>query len=470
MDIEPTGASIGLQILLLFILILFNAFFAASEIALISLNDNKLKKMADEGNKKAKRILKLVSDSSNFLATIQIGVTLAGFLASASAASNLSEPLANWLVKVIPSLAARTGLVTSLSMILITIITSYFSLVLGELVPKRIAMQKSEQLSFAFIGVLDFIAIIFKPFVKFLSLSTNFIVRLFGMDPHANEEELTEEEIRMMVDVGGERGVIETIQKDMIDNIFEFDDINAEDVMTPRTDIEAVPEDSTIPEALAIAIEAGYSRLPVYDEDIDNVLGILHVKDLLPFVGMKVPEDVSVKSLMRDTVYVPLTKRCGELFAEMIENRIQVSMVSDEYGGVAGIVTIEDLIESIVGSIQDEYDEEEEEYIHITENEMDVDGAVNLDEFSSKTGIEFPDGDYETLGGFIMDVLGRIPTEDEKAKVSYENIDLTVTKMSERRIERVHIVIHPIDEEDEDEEDEKFSNRFKKDKNEEEEE
>ncbi len=462
MDIEPTGASIGFQILLLFILILLNAFFAASEIALISLNDNKLKKMADEGNKKAKRIVKLVSDSSNFLATIQIGVTLAGFFTAGSAASNLSEPFANWLVKVLPFLSENTSSIQSASFILVTLITSYFTLVLGELVPKRIAMQKSEQLSFAFIRILDIIAKIFKPVVKFLSLSTNFVVRLFGMDPHANEEELTEEEIRMMVDVGGEKGVIEIIQKNMIDNIFEFDDMNAEDIMTPRTDIEAVPVDATIHEALEIAIDAGYSRLPVYDEEIDNVLGILHVKDLLPFVGKEVPKEVTVRGLMRNTVYIPLTKRCGELFAEMLENRIQMSIVADEYGGVSGIVTIEDLIEAIVGNIRDEYDEEEEEYIQMSENEIDVDGSVNLDDLISKTGIEFPEGDYETLGGFIMDVLGRIPTEDENARVEYENIELIVKKMDERRIERVHITIHPIT--DEDEEEEKFSDRFRRDK------
>lgn len=463
MEIESAGSSIGLQILILFILILINAFFAASEIALISLNDNKLKKMADEGNKKAKKILKLLSNSSNFLATIQIGVTLAGFFTAGSAASNLSEPFANGLVKLMPSLSASAGLIKSMSFILVTLITSYFTLVLGELVPKRVAMQRSEKIAFAFIGVLDFIAVVFNPIVNFLSLSTNVVVSLLGMDPNADEEELTEEEIRMMVDVGGERGVIEIIQKNMIDNIFEFDDINAEDIMTPRMDIEAVPIEATIEEALEIAIEAGNSRLPVYEEDIDDVRGILHVKDLLPYVGKRVPEDINVRNIMRETVYVPLTKKCGELFAEMLESKIQMSIVSDEYGGVAGIVTIEDLIESIVGNIQDEYDEEEEDYIQICENEMDVDGSVNIDEFISKTGIELPEGDYETIGGFIMDFLGRIPKEDENVKIKYENIELEVKKMSERRIERVHIKVHPIEEDYTDEdEDDKFGNRFKK--------
>ena len=265
MDADPDPATAGnlwLQFLLLLILILCNAFFAASEIAIISLNDNRLRKMAEEGHKKAKQVLRLTEDSSNFLATIQIGVTLAGFLTSAAAANSLSEPLARWFTSLLPSLQPYYGVVESVSLVLVTLIVSFFSLVLGELVPKRIAMQKAESLSFAVIGVLRVVAIVTRPLVWLLSVSTNLIVRLFGMDPHADEEQVTEEEIRMMVDVGEEKGVIEGAQKEMINNIFEFDDITAEDIMTPRTDVSAVDVADSIEEALRIGVDEGYSRLP----------------------------------------------------------------------------------------------------------------------------------------------------------------------------------------------------------------
>lgn len=437
------SGNLWLQLLLLILLILCNAFFAASEIAIITLNDAKIRKMAEEGHKKARQVLKLTEDSSNFLATIQIGVTLAGFLTSATAASSLSEPLAQWFVGLIPALQPHLGTVSAVSMVVITLIMSYFSLVFGELVPKRIAMQKAEALSFAFIGILRAVAIVTRPFVKLLSVSTNLVVRLFGVDPHADEENVTEEEIRMMVDVGEEKGVIEGVQKDMINNIFEFDDITAADIMTPRTDVEALEVDDTIEDALRIGMDEGFSRVPVYEEDIDHVIGVLYIKDLLPYVGQALPQGVSLRHLARETYFIPDTKKCGELFSEMTEKRIQMAMVVDEYGGLAGIVTMEDLLESIVGNIQDEYDHEEEEVTQTGEHTFELDGSINMEELSELLKVNLPEGEYETLAGFIMDNLGRIPGEDEHPQVVYENVTFTVMEVEDRRIEKVHAEVTP---------------------------
>ena len=448
MDPVPTGSSniIG-QIILLLVLILCNAFFAASEIAIITLNDNKLRKMAEGGHKKAAQVLALVADSSRFLATIQVGVTLAGFLTSASASQTLSEPLAAWFISMVPSASAYAGTVQSVSMVVITLVMSYFSLVFGELVPKRIAMQKAEKLAFGFIGILRVVATVFRPFVKFLSLSTNAMVRLFGMDPHADEEPVTEEEIRMLVDVGEEKGVIEGVQKDMINNIFEFDDLTAGEIMTPRTDVVALDIEDTLQEALTIAMEEGFSRIPVYEEDIDHIIGILHIKDLLPFVGKKMPSDVTLRGLMRETYFVPETKHCGDLFSEMTAKRMQMAVVVDEYGGVAGILSMEDLLESIVGSMQDEFDDEEEEITQIDENAFEVDGSISMEELEDLLHRPMPEGDYETVAGFLMQQLGRIPEPDEHPQVQVENVMFTVQLMDDRRIEEVHIEILPVEEE-----------------------
>jgi len=446
---DASGNLIG-QIILLFVLILCNAFFAASEIAIISLNDAKLAKMAEEGHKKAKQVLALTADSSRFLATIQVGVTLAGFLTSATAAQSLSEPLAAWFIRVVPTAANFAGLVQSVSVIVITLVISYFSLVLGELVPKRIAMQKPEPIAFAFIGMLRFIAACTKPFVKFLALSTNVIVRLCGMDPHADEENVTEEEIRMLVDVGEEKGVIEGSQKEMINNIFEFDDLTVADIMTPRIDVEAVEADDSIDELLTSAVDNGKSRFPVYEEDIDHVIGVLYIKDFLPYIGKPLPEEVTVRSMLRDAMFVPEAKKCVELFSEMTAAHIQMAMVVDEYGGIAGLVTMEDLLEAIVGNMQDEYDNELEEVTQLDEHHYTVEGSTDIEEVADLLDMEIPEGDYETLGGFLMSHIGRVPNSDEHPTVTFKNAVFTVLSMDERRIEKVYIEIEPVADEEAD--------------------
>ncbi|MBR2876971.1 MAG: HlyC/CorC family transporter [Clostridia bacterium] len=452
--ISPNVKSLAWQIPLLIVLILVNAFFAMSEIAVISLNDAKLEKQAEEGNKKAKQVLKLTKNPSKFLSTIQIGVTLAGFLASASAATTLAEMLTTVITN---STNISEAIVSPIAVVLITIMISYFTLVFGELAPKRIGMQIPEKVSFKVVGILRTISKITSPFVKVLSLSTNGIVKLLGFDPNASEEVVTEEEIRMMVDVGQEKGVIEDVQKEMINNIFEFDDLNAGDIMTHRTDVTAVDvEDTNIEDFVSLAIENGYSRIPVYEGEIDNVIGIIYVKDLLKYVGKSLPSKSNLKKLAREAYFIPETKSCGELFTEMSAKKIQMAIVVDEYGGTAGILTLEDLVEAIMGNIQDEYDQEDEEISKIDDNTFTVDGTIDIEEIEELIGKELPEGDYETLAGFIIDQLQFLPKDGEMNEVEFENVKFTVLKVEERRIEKIKVEITPLPPEEEDEDDDEF--------------
>ena len=435
--------SIIFKLVLLFVLIIVNAFFAMSEIAIISLNDNVIDKLAEEGHKKAKQVKKLTDNPSNFLSTIQIGVTLAGFLTSASAATSFAQLLTDALVRL--GTAIPASVINGFSVVLITVIISYFSLVLGELAPKRIAMQKSEKIAYAVVGFLLFFKKITAPFVKVLSASTNLIVRMFGIDPNANEDVVTEEEIRMMVDVGQEKGVIEDQQKEMIDNIFDFDDIDVSDIMTHRTDMFAVEDTDSLRDVVKISIEEGYSRIPVFHEDPDNIIGIVYIKDLLKYISSSLPKDKGPKDVMRKAYYVPFSKNCGELFNEMCEKRVQMAVVVDEYGGTAGIVTMEDLLEAIVGNIQDEYDNEDEEIVAVNENLFTIDGTAAIEEVNERVSDIIPEGDYETLGGFMISRLGFLPKNGDMNTVEYKNLKLTILNVEDRRIGKVRVEILPIE-------------------------
>ena len=451
--------SIIIKIVTLFALIFVNAFFSMSEMAIVTLNDNKIDKMAEQGNKKAKQIKKLTENTSSFLSTIQIGVTLAGFLTSATAAQSFAEMLASAIAKTPVVNAIPVGVISGFSTILITLIMSYFSLVLGELVPKKVAMNKPEKMAFMAAPILTFVAKVTRPIVKFLAFSTNCVLRLMGIDPHADEEVVTEEEIRMMVDVGGEKGVIEDTQIEMINNIFEFDDIDVADIMTHRTDMVCIDDDEPLSEAVKLSIENGFSRIPVFEEDPDNIIGIVYIKDFLKYVGTNLPKTKTVKDMMRPAYYVPETKRCGELFTEMTEKRVQMAVVVDEYGGTAGIVTLEDLLESIVGNIQDEYDQEDEEISIINETTFEVDGITDIEEVEEHTGKKFPDGDYDTIGGYIISVLGFLPQDGEMNEVQFENVKFTVLNVEERRIGKVKVEILPEEKKEEKEEERRFFKR-----------
>ncbi len=448
---DPGPNGIIFKLITLFCLILVNAFFALSEMAIISLNENKLSKATEDGNKKAQKLLKLTTDSTSFLSTIQIGVTFAGFLTSATAATSFAGLLSDWLCKVLAITDKATiSLLEGGSIVVITIALSFFSLVLGELVPKRVALHNPEKVSYAIIGPVTFFKTLFRPFVAILSVTTNLLLHLFGIDPNNDPTAVTEDEIRMLVDAGEENGVIEESQKEMINNIFEFDDIAASEIMTHRTDMIAVDlQDSSFDDVVRLAIEEGCSRIPVYDGDIDDIKGIIHVKDLLRYVGHELPEG-GLNQIIRKAHFVPESKKCGDLFTEMTEKRIQMCIVFDEYGGTAGLVTIEDLIESIVGNIQDEYDDEDEDNIErIDDTTYTVDGTTNVDEVSDLVDVELPEGDYDTIGGLIMSIIGRIPDEGENVAVTIGGCELTVEGVSARRIERVRVKKLPTNSDDE---------------------
>ena len=418
------------HIIILLILILLNAFFAASEMAYVSLNDAKIEKMAKEGNKKAKQIDKMLKTPSKFLATIQIGITLAGFLSSAFASDAFADVLAPVLNSLIPAVSISVW--KSISIVLITIILSFFTLIFGELVPKRIAMKHYEKLSFATIGVIRVLSIITAPFVKLLTVTTNFISKLFGVTE--NEEEIvTEEEIKMMVDQGEESGSIDKTEKEWINNIFELNDITVSEIMTHRTDIVAIDIDTTEEELLDELEEQEYkySRIPVYDETIDEIKGVLYTKDVLKNINKKT---FSVKKIMKEAYFVSQTKLINELFKELQKNKKHIAIIVDEYGGTAGIVTMEDILEELVGNIYDEYDDIEDEYQVLDNNTYMINGSMPIYDVNKLLQAKIPEGDYDTLSGFLQEEMGRIPADEETPVIETEWATFKIEKTEDKRI------------------------------------
>ncbi|WP_338451224.1 hemolysin family protein [Niallia oryzisoli] len=432
------------EILVLIILILLNAFFAASEIALISLNDNKVKLMADSGDKKSIMLHKLIAEPSRFLATIQIGITLAGFMASAFAADSFAGRLALVLYDLGVPLAR--DLLETISLVVITLLLSYFTLVFGELVPKQLAMTKAEPISLFAVTPLTLLSKLTAPFVKLLTLSMNVTVKMFGVDPNAEDDHVTEEEIRMMVDVGEEKGTIQFTEKEMINNIFDFDNKTVSDIMTHRTNISAIPIDADLKDTVHVVNLEKYTRYPVYSEDIDHIVGIFNSKDLLEFLEETHTElkDFNLKEMMRDPYFVLESTKIDHLFNDMQKNNVQMAIVIDEYGGTDGIVTIEDLIEEIVGNIFDEYDEPDEGEPVITkldEYTYLMDGTVSLDDVEDILKKDLPIEEYETLSGFVISLLGYIPIGEEKPTVEYEDVIFTSLETNDRRIMKVKVKV-----------------------------
>lgn len=431
----------GIEIIILAVLIIMNAFFAGSEMALVSLNDNKIKLMAENGDKKAKMVQKLLSEPSRFLATIQIGITLSGLMASAFASRNFVGMMSETIHENV-AFPIDPHLLDVISTVIITLVLSYFALVLGELVPKRLALQKAEQISFLAATPLSILSRITSPFVKLLTLSTNLIVRLFGIDPNIEEEDVTEEEIRMMVDVGQERGTIQETEKEMINNIFEFDNKTVSDIMTHRTNIIAVPSDLTFKEAIHVANVERYTRIPVYEENIDHIIGILNLKDLFHYIENGDQDSFNIKEIIREPYFVLESLRIDHLLKDMQKNKVHLAIAIDEYGGTDGIVTMEDILEEIVGNIFDEYDDPEmdkEDIEQINENSYLMVGTTDLDEVEELLKVDFPTEDYDTLSGFIIGQLGYIPEPEEKPSIYYENFLFEVEEINERRIVKVRV-------------------------------
>ncbi len=429
-------------------LVVLAAFFNASQTAIVTFNDSKLKKLSEDGNKKAEQLLKITKSPSRFMDFCDI----CAFLFAMGAVVIATWMLRNIIGYVNPTDSFQTPFQLFLGhwwgvaivLLLWIVLVTFAVYVLSYMLPRKVATHRPERFAFFCIAPLRFFKAIFFPFAALTVGLSNGMSRVFGVDPNKEKEDATEEEIRMMVDVGNEKGVIEESQKDMINNIFEFDDRTAEEVMTHRTEVIAVSQDATISDIVYYAINEGFSRIPVYEDDIDNIVGVIYVKDLLCLVGCKSTEDFKISDFIRPVLYVPESNRCRELFKEFTDKKIHMAVVVDEYGGTSGIVTMEDLLESIVGNIQDEYDDEEIEIQKMNDTTYMIDGGADLEEVAETLGLDISENeDYDTLGGLITDILGRIPDDGEMPAVTYQNVDFTVLVVEDRRVVKVKAVIRP---------------------------
>ena len=415
---------IPLQLLLQVVLILLNAFFASAEIAIISLNKTKLEKLSEDGDKSAKRLLKLTDAPANFLSTIQIGITLAGFLGSAFAADNFASLLANWVYNDLKWQAISYSVINTFSVILITIILSYFTLVFGELVPKRIAMQKPYKVAKFASKVISAISIIMKPVIWFLSFSTNLILKIFRYKTEAEEENVTEDEIKMMVDLGEKKGTVEENETKCIENVFEFNDTIVREIMTPSRDVKYVLLDNSRKEIEEMIRETGFSRYPVCKTNLNDVVGVLNIKDYFLNQDKKIKDD--------------------DLFHNLQKTKNGIAIIVDEYGTTTGIITTEDLLEEIVGNIYDEYDEEEVEFKKISENEYQVAGDLLVSDLSEYLNMDIEESDaYDTVGGLIFSCLDSVPKDNSKITIEKDGLSFTVMKIQNRRIKEVIVKILP---------------------------
>lgn len=437
MESDPDPATIVPQLILIAILTLINAFFSSAEMAIVSLNKTKLKLLVEEGNKKAQLLEKLTEEPTKFLSTVQVGITLAGFFSSASAATGLSNTFGSYLEKV------HVPYANQISLIVVTIILSYFTLVFGELFPKRVALQKSEKIAMASARPILFVSKIAVPFVKLLSASTNILIRIVGMNSSDLEEKVSIEEIRSVVEAGQEYGVINETEKEMINSIFEFDDRTAEEVMTPRTEVYLINIDKPLTEYLDELLEEKYSRIPVFQDDSDNIIGILYMKDFMIEARKVGFENVDIKSILHQAYFVPERKNIDELFKELQSSKKHMAILIDEYGGFSGIVTIEDLIEEVMGNINDEYDEDEPNIRKVDNNTYIVDGILPVRELNEKIHLELDEDseDYDTLGGLLIKLMGHIPEGEEENVIEYENIKFKIKEVKEKRIEKVKVYI-----------------------------
>ncbi|MDU4830006.1 MAG: hemolysin family protein, partial [Clostridium perfringens] len=416
MDPSP---SILPKIILILVLILINAFFAAAEMAMVSVNKSKIKMLAEKGNKKALLLKKVLKSPGNFLSTIQIGITFAGFFASASAATSISETLAQFMYKL------NIPYGNEISVILITVLLSYITLVFGELLPKRIALQKPEEIALMAIRPINVISKISTPFVKILSASTNLFIKILGLNKSEDKETVSKDEIKSMISIGQESGVIDKTEKDMLDNIFEFDHKVVKEVMTPRGEVFAIKSTTPNETIAKKLISEQFSRVPVYNETRDNIVGILYLKDFFEAVVKVGVDNIKLDQLIRPAYFVLENKAIDDLFKELQDSKQHMAVIIDEYGGFSGIVTIEDLIEEVMGDILDEYDDSENYIDKIDNNTYVVDGLLTLDKLNDYLNLNLESQNIETIGGFVVNLIGNIP-QSENQMVEYDNLSFQV--------------------------------------------
>lgn len=430
-----SDAPIGILLLIQFALIAVNAFFAAAEIAVISVNENKLRYQAEQGDRKAQAMLNMVLNPSDFLSTIQVAITLAGFLGSAFAADNFSDMLVDLFVVRFGWTFFSPATFNAICVVLITLLLSYFTLVLGELVPKRVAMKEPEKVSRALCGVIAAVAKVFKPIIRLLTVSVNGVLRLLGVDPRTEGEEVTEDEIRMMVDMGEEKGAIEGNERDMIENIFELNNMTAADCMTNRIDVTAIQVDEEPMNVLTTIMESGLSRFPVYGEDLDDVLGTITARDFLIYRATGAQK--TLRELLRPAYFVPESVRTDVLLKDMQLRKTHIAIVVDEYGGTSGLVTLEDLLEEIVGNIYDEYDPLRPQDIQkINDTTYRIAGGTEIEMINETIHSRIPeDGEYDTLGGLVFSRLAAIPKDGAHPEVTCYGLKIRVEKLADRRVE-----------------------------------
>lgn len=435
------------QLLLQLILILVNAFFAATEIAVISLNEKKVKAKAEDGDRKAVKMLKMIEEPTRFLSTIQIGITLAGFLGSAFAADNFAEKLSNYAIRVFGISEAKAGMVNSVSVVVITLVLSYFTLVLGELVPKRVAMKHKEKLSEVCCGFISFLAAVLRPIIWLLTVSTNCVLRILGIDPHEKDEAVSEEDIVLMLDAGADEGTINEDDIEYIKNVFKLDKMTAEDVMTPRKSIVSIDNETTDEEILKIIEEEGYSRMPVMDDENENIVGIFYVRD---YLLKRTNKNFKRKSVIQQPIFVPESIHLDVLFKDMQKERFHLAVVVNEYGEVSGIVTMEDILEELVGEIWDELDEEVQQFTMVDENNYVVMTNVLVEEFKEYFDLENDiETEATTINGLITEIADSIPEIGYTFEL--ENLSITVTKANDFMTEEIAVRVNPKDVEEKEE-------------------
>ena len=424
--------SLLLQIVIIIILTGINAFFSSAEMAIVSLNKNKLKILIEDGNKKAILLDNLLQEPSKFLSTIQVGITLAGFFASASAATGLSQYLSSALRPL------NIPYSNQISMILITFLLSYVTLVFGELIPKRIALRNSEKIALSSIGVIVFISKLFSPFVKFLTFSTNFVLTILKMKEDNIEEKVSKEELRSLVEVGKEHGVINETEQEMIENIIEFDEKIAREIMIPRTKVFLIDKNISIHELFENKEIGKYSRIPVYENEADNIVGVLLTKDLMMEAYKKGFDNIKVADLLQEAYFVPETKNVNELFNEMQLEKKHITILIDEYGGFSGIVTLEDLIEEVMGNIADEFDDEDLSIRQLSRNKYLINGDVSLNDLNDNFHFELESKYYDTLSGILIENLGYIPEDNENIEpITINGIVFKPQRVKNKKIEKV---------------------------------
>ncbi len=432
------------HIILQLVLILLNAFFAATEIAVISLNEKKVKAQAEDGDKKAAKMLKMIEEPTRFLSTIQIGITLAGFLGSAFAADNFAEKLSKFLVNALELSPERQGLINTISVVAITLVLSFFTLVLGELVPKRVAMRHKEKFAGVVCGIISFLAAVLRPIIWLLTVSTNGVLRLFGIDPNEKEETVSEEDIVIMLDAGADEGSLKQDDIEYIKNVFKLERLSAEDVMTPSKAVVTISNDATDEEIIEIIENEGYSRIPVVDAETDNIIGILHTRDYLLKRGEK---NFSLESVLHPPVFVPETVHLDILFKDMQTDHNHIVVVVSEFGETSGIVTMEDILEEIVGEIWDERDEAIEDFIQLEENLYKVVSTVSVEDFFEFFSLDIPEEtEATTLNGWLSELSGAIPEEGEVFE--YMNLSLTVTSADDLMTKEITVKVNEIETEE----------------------